>query len=263
VRQDADVLPIRTQWPFVLWVLFSLIAGWTRDTSAQPFYFGNDRPRATRAVSIGYTAVDFTFAGDTPPPARLDFTSPAISAQYSRANFAASLSWGTQSGVDTTRLSLGYLDATLLSWGEVFFSEAATDAEHRLFVPITLYTNFRRVAPRDVDILDDFSITTLGLGLGIGYYGQLTPVALLEVRVTPAIGVALQSFSDSAGSARLADADIQLHLGPLVKRLGVSLGYGYRVKRWNVGGSSVFVTRSPDLFDYHEQRHWFSMGVNW
>ena len=79
----------------------------------------------------------------------------------------------------------------------------------------------------------------------------------------PAIGVALQSFSDSAGSARLADADVQLHVGPLVKRLGFSLGYTYRVKRWNVGGSSVFVTRSPDLFDYHEQRHTFSLGVNW
>jgi len=263
VRRDADVMPPRASWPLVLGVLLSVMAGWTRDTHAQPFYFGNDRPRLATAVLIGYTTVDFTFAGDTPPPARLDFTSPAITAQYSRANFSASLSWGTQSAADTSRLSLGYLDATLLSWGEIFFSEAATDADHRLFVPIMLYTNFRRVAPRDIDILDDFSITTLGLGVGIGYYGQLSPVALLEVRVTPALGVALQSFSDSAGSARLADADVQLHLGPLVKRLGFSLGYTYRVTRWNVGGSSVFVTRSPDLFDYHEQRHTFSLGVNW
>ncbi len=253
----------RASWPLVLWVLLSVLTGWTRDTRAQPFYFGNDRPRVATAVLVGYTAVDFTFAGDSLPPARLDFTSPALTAQYSRANFSASVSWGTQSAADTSRLSLGYLDATLLSWGEIFFSEAATDADHRLFVPITLYTNFRRVAPRDIDILDDFSITTLGLGVGIGYYGQLAANALLEVRITPAIGVALQSFSDSAGSARLADVDVQLHLGPLVKRFGLSLGYGYRVKRWNVGGSSVFVTRSPDLFDYHEQRHTFSLGVNW
>ncbi len=263
MRRNADVKPSRTHWLLALWVLLVIVAGWTRDSRAQPFYFGNDRPRASSAVLIGYTAVDFTFAGDTLPPARLDFTSPAISAQYSRANFSASLSWGSQSAADTTRLSLGYLDATLFSWGELFFSVDATEADHRLFVPITLYTNFRRVAPRDIDILDDFSITTLGLGVGIGYYGQLSPVALLEVRVTPAIGVALQSFSDSAGSARLADADVQLHVGPLVKRLGFSLGYTYRVKRWNVGGSSVFVTRSPDLFDYHEQRHTFSLGVNW
>ncbi|MEZ4701849.1 MAG: hypothetical protein R2834_16040 [Rhodothermales bacterium] len=232
-------------------------------TRAQPFYFGNDRPRATTAAMIGYTSIDFAYVGEDSPAARLDFSAPAITALYSRANFSATLSYGTQNAADTSRLDLGYLDGTLMSWAEIFFSEAATDANHRIFVPVTLYMNFRRVSPRDIDILDDFSITTLGLGVGLGYYGQLAQNALLEVRVTPAIGVALQSFSDSAGSARLADADVQLHLGPFINRFGLSLGYNYRVKRWNVGGSSVFVTRSADLFDYHEQRHTVTLGINW
>jgi hypothetical protein len=244
-------------------VLLAAVFGVPKGVSGQGVFFGNDRPRTSSAVLLGYTAVEFVFAGDEPPPALLDFARPAVTALYSRANFSASLSWGTQGAADTSRLDLGYLDATLLSWAEVFFSEAATDANHRVFLPITLYTNFRRVAPREIDILDDFNVTTLGLGLGVGYYGQLAPAALLEVRVTPAIGVALQSFSDSAGSARLADVDAQLHLGPLVQRFGVSLGYGYRVKRWNVGGSSLFATRDADLFDYREERHTFSLGINW
>ncbi len=243
--------------------LLFLVAAAEGEALAQPVYFGNERPRESSAVMVGYTTVDFTYAGDDPPPTTLEFTGPVVTAMYSRTNAFISASWGTQAAADTASLDLGYLDLSLVSWAEMFFSEAAREALHRIFVPITVYTNFRRVSPRDIDILNDFSITTIGLGVGVGYYGQFTDRILLELRVTPAIGVALQSFSDSAGSARLVDADAQLHIASVADRFGITIGYHSLFKRWNVGGSSIFVTRSEDLFEYGEQRHTVALGVNW
>ena len=155
------------------------------------------------------------------------------------------------------------LDFTLAIWGEMFFSEAATKAAHRVFAPISIFSNYRRVRPRGQNILEEFNITTIGLGLGLGYYGDIGERAAIEVRSTPIIGYAVQSFGDSAGLAKLVDTDVQLHVGSVFSRFGISAGYGLRWMVWDLRTSGIFADAVGDLFDYRDLRHTFSLGVNW
>lgn len=231
--------------------------------SAQPFFFGNDRARASTAALAGYSIVNFEFNGENRPGRVLDFTEPAYGLTYSRSNLAASIFWGRQNAADTSSFDLSLIDFNLAFWGEVFFSEAATSAPHQFFVPITLFSNFRKVAPRNLDILEEFSITTLGLGLGIGYYGSWGENTLFEIRSTPSIGYAARSFGDSAGTARVLDTDAQLHLEKIFGKIGLSLGYHLRFMVWDVSSSNVFNTLTDDLFKYRDQKHTIQIGLNW
>lgn len=231
--------------------------------TAQPLFFGNDRARVSTAVMAGYSIVNFEFNGENKPSRVLDFTEPAYGLTYSRSNLAASIFWGRQNAADTTSFDLSLIDFNLAFWGEVFFSEAATSAPHQFFVPITVFSNFRKVAPRNLDILEEFSITTLGLGLGIGYYGSWGENTLFEMRSTPSIGYAARSFGDSAGTARLIDTDAQLHLEEIFGKLGLSIGYHLRIMVWDVSSSNVFNTFTDDLFKYRDQKHTIQIGLNW
>lgn len=241
-------------------LVFLLIA----DSSfAQPFFFGNKNPRESSTATIGYAVVDFKFDGESSPAQPLSFDSPLYALTYSRSNLYASFAFGSQNAPDTTTNDLSFIDFTGAIWGEVFFSEAATEAAHRVFLPITFYTNYRKVAPKGLDVLEEFNITTFGLGLGLGYYGQFNDRVLLEVRATPVIGLAVRSFGDSTGNARLLDGDVQLHIGEVFSTIGISLGYHFRAMIWDVKTSSVFGGITEDLFDYRENNQTFSIGVNW
>ncbi len=230
---------------------------------AQPFFFGNNNPRESSAAMVGYSIVDFKFDGDDSPLQPLTFDAPVYTLTYSRTNVYAAFSFGSQNAPDTTTSDLSFIDFSGALWGDVFFSEEATEADHRIFLPITFYTNYRKVAPKGVDVLEEFNITTLGLGLGFGYYGKFNDDVMLEIRSVPVIGLAVRSLGDSAGTSRLLDNDIQLHLGSLFNSIGVSLGYHFRVMIWDVKTSSVFGNLSEDLFNYREQNQTFSIGLNW
>lgn len=235
----------------------------TNSLNAQPFFFGNENPRNSTAVMLGYSIVDFQFDGDNAPIRPLNFDAPVFSITYSRANLYAAFSFGSQNAPDTTTNDLSFIDFSGSLWGEVFFSEEATKAAHRVFVPIALYTNYRKVAPKGIEVLEEFNITTLGLGLGLGYYGRFSEEAVLEVRSTPVFGLAVRSFGDSAGTARLLDNDIQLHLASVFDKIGISIGYHFRVMIWDVKTSSIFGGITQDLFNYRENNQTISIGLNW
>ena len=230
---------------------------------AQVFFFGNKTPRESATGMAGLTAVNFEFNGEDSDVPTLNFDNSLFSLTYSQANLFAALSFGSQNAPDTTTNDLSYLDFTGAICGEVFLSERATEAKNRIFLPITLLTNYRKVAPKGVDVLEEFNITTLGLGLGLGFYGQFSDQVLLEMRSVPVIGVAVRSFGDSAGNARLIDNDVQLHFESVFKSVGISIGYHFRVMVWDVKTSSVFGSISEDLFNYRETFQTFSIGVNW
>ncbi len=232
-------------------------------STAQPFFFGNENPRMLSAGMFGYSVLDFRFDGETAPVQPLSFDAPVYTLTYSKSNLFAAFSFGSQSAPDTTTYDLSFLDFTGTLWGEVFFSEKATQAAHRVFLPIALYFNYRKVAPKGIDVLEEFNITTIGLGLGLGYYGAFSDRVLLEVRSTPVFGLAVRSFGDSAGTARLIDNDVQLHIGEMFNSVGVSLGYHFRIMVWDVKTSNIFGNISQDLFNYRENGQTFSIGLNW
>ena len=210
-----------------------------------------------------YSAIDFSFDGDTAPRISLDYSGAAYGLAFSRSNLFAQFSWGNESAPDTSRPDLSLLDFSLSFWADVFFSPDAKTADHRVFAPIMLFTNYRKVTPDEGGTLEEFNITTLGLGLGLGYYGALSENVLIEIRSTPALGFASQSFGDSSGLARLIDTDVQMHIGSVFNRFGISIGYAYRIQIWDVRASSILGNVSRDLYDYRDKKHSISLGVNW
>lgn len=258
---------ISSWWIFFGWqkpvFIVVLLLCFSQGVVAQPFYFGNDRPRTTTAVTFGISAVDFQFDGETAPARLLNFKGPAYGVTYSRSNIFGSVAFGRQNSSDSTESDLSLVDVTLALWGELFFSEAATTADHRAFVPIQLFTNYRRVQESGVALLEEFNITTLGLGAGVGYYGAFGENALFELRSVPVIGYAVQSFGDSSGLAWLWETDVQLHLASVFNNIGLSFGYHVRLMSWNVNASGAFVNIAEDLYDYRDVKHTFSLGINW
>ena len=246
-----------------LWIAGLFLLPHLSSVVAQPFYFGNERPRESTSVMASYTVFNFEFDGDIAPNLLLNFDEPAYGLTFSRSNLAASIAWGRQNAPDTTRPDISLLDLNISLWADVFFSSNARTADHRLFSPIMLFTNYRRVRPSGEESLSEFNITTLGLGLGLGYYGTLSENALVEVRTIPAIGYASQSFGESAGVAQLVESDVQLHIGSVFGRIGLSFGYAFRLQIWNVNARSFLGDIEEDLFSYRDTRHTFSLGVNW
>ena len=231
--------------------------------TAQPFYFGNENPRESTAIFATYAMVDFSFDGDTTPRVPLDFNGPTYGLALSRSNLFASFGWGRETTSDTSQTDLSLLDFSLAAWAEVFFSPEAKTADNKIFAPIMVFTNYRRVTPDEGGTLEEFNITTLGLGLGLGYHGKLSEKALLEIRSVPGLGFSSQSFGESSGLARLIDTDIQMHFGSIFNRVGISIRYAYRIQIWDIRATSILGNLSRDLYDYRDSRHSFSLGVNW
>ena len=232
--------------------------------TSQPFFFGNKSPRTSSAAMLGVSAIDFQFNGEEAPPRPLNYSSGAYGVSYSRSNIYAALLLGRQNSSDSNSVDLALVDFSLALWGDLFFSEAATSATHRVFVPIMLFSNYRKVTPSGADILGEFNITTLGLGLGLGYYGAFGENVRAEFRSTPALGYSVQSFGDAAGLTRALDNDIQIHIGSVFnEKIGISFGYSLRWMVWNINVSGAFATLTDDVYDYRDLKHSFNLGLNW
>lgn len=235
-----------------------LCAGWgDRDVAAQMFSYSSERARTVQSVSFGYMSVDFRFDGDGTPNPSFEFAGPLYGAVYTRPNFHVAFGYGSEEERD-----LRIFDASLTTWGEFRLTGSLNS---RLFVPIALHSQYRRVAPdgQEDSLVDAFNITVIGLGTGIGFVAQLDERLQIEGRAMPIIGLALRAFGDSAGSSRLIDTGVKVHVPTLAGRFGLSAGYGFTAQVWNISASSLFPATQDDLFDYTSTSHSLSIGVNW
>ena len=250
---------------FLVAILFGLAP---RTSEAQRFSYGADRARTVQSLTFRYTAVNFEYNGDAENPQfSYNFDSPVYGVVFTRPNFYASIAVGNDeraasAGVPTRDRRM--LDAALFTWGALSPFPRFADGRYRLFVPILLHSGYRRVTDRNVeeDFDTDFTVTSIGLGAGVGFAGELNERVLIEGRAAPVIALATREFDSSLGHARLFDADVQAHVGPLVGRFGLSVGYGLRVQVWNLRGSDLFDDAVADLFDYRGTQHTFRVGVN-
>ncbi|MEX0747949.1 MAG: hypothetical protein WED81_06025 [Rhodothermales bacterium] len=238
--------------------IFMLATIHVSDAAAQMFSYDRERPRPVQSISFGYTVVAFHFNGSGIPNPSFEYDGPIYGAVYTRPNMVATLGYGA----DDSDRDLRLLDASITTWGEIRLSDSRRG---RLYVPIGLHTNYRRVAPRGEEdsLVDSFNITVLGLGSGIGYHLYIGDALVVSFRAMPIIGLALRAFGDSAGSSRLLDASVHVHRPKVIGRFGFSAGYGFRTQVWNVGASSLVPQGSDDVFDYAGNHHVLMIGVNW
>lgn len=247
---------------FLTACLLALLPG---SAFAQLFSYDRESPRPTQAVSFLTSVIDFNYDGAGDPEDRFDFADLAHGLQYTRPNLHVSFLIGghlPEGATDDEKLQL--IDAALYTWGEIGLTRPLSGGLNRVFVPILLHSSHRRVAVEDEaeTAVDAFSVTVLGIGTGLGFNGQIGKVQI-EARATPLIGIATRSFGDATGSATQFDGDLMLHFGPLVGRLGLSVGYGFRSQRWNVGESDLLQDATDDLFDYAGAQHSFRAGLSW
>ena len=228
------------------------------ESNGQMFSYGVNRPQAVQSVSFSYTLVDFSYNRSGIPEPSFEFEAPIYGIVYTRPNVVASLGYGA----DDTARDLRLLEASIFTWGEFRLAESARG---RLYLPIVLHTNYRRVAPRGEEdsLVDAFNITVLGLGSGLGYHHRFGDALLVHLRAFPVIGLALRAFGDSAGSSRLIDGGLHLHAPRLVGKFGVTAGYGFRAQVWNIGESSLVPQNRDDIFDYAGSQHVLQLGINW
>ncbi|MDX1548756.1 MAG: hypothetical protein R3247_17290, partial [Rhodothermales bacterium] len=183
---------------------------------------------------------------------------------YSRPNVFIAAAYGRQDGsADAEDLRL--IDLSLDTWGRLLNRPlgGGTAGQTHFFVPVLLFSNYRSVAPTSDDevITEGFNVTTLGLGAGVGLAHTGRRVQA-EARAHPGLGLATSSLTDALGHARLAGADVQLHLARLFGRAGLTLGYAVRVQVWNVNASNLFPELTDDLFDYRGTQHLLRAGIN-
>lgn len=251
-----DPLPLLTA---VLAMLLAIVPA--PEAHAQMFSYGGDRPRSVQSLSFAYKIVDFNFDGEASAQQTFEFAGPAFGVYYTRPNVTASITYGPDAE-DSDR-DLRLLDAAIMTWGELVLT--GSPASTRLFIPIAIHTNYRRVAPRGSEnsIIDSFNLTVLGLGVGLGYSADVRESIRVEARAIPVIGLALRAFGDSAGSSYLFDTDLRIHFMELLGRIGLTAGYGFRTQVWNVDGSDLLLGAQDDLLDYSGGQHVFTVGLNW
>lgn len=233
------------------------------DGAAQLFSASSDRFRSVQSLTVGYSDVSFAFDGATRPAFTFDFEDAAYGLVYTQPHLHASFARGTSraQGRDLT-----LVDAVIATWGSIQLRPVST-SRRRVSVPVMLHTSFRRVATEQEqagDVLeDDFNVTVIGLGTGLGLQRQWGMWGALEARGTPVIGLAARALDDALGHAWIIDVDVQFHLLSLRGRYGLTVGYGFRDQTWNVRVSDLFPDVAKDLFDYRGRQHTLRAGLNW
>ena len=242
-----------------------LLIGFPQLASGQMFSYEADRPRQGQALSLGYILMDFAYDGEGDPQPRLDFDAPVYALRYARSGFDLSVAFGRQDASEPegqSRLSL--IDATLMIYGGIPLTGRG-NFRNRIYLPILVYSGYRTVG-RDLrgELTNElFNFTALGIGTGLGFSSQLGDLINLEARATPVLALALRSFEGSAGTSRLFDASVDLHILELVNQFGLSIGYGFRVQSWDINASDLAFDLDDNTFDYRATEQVIRIGVNW
>lgn len=235
---------------------------------AQGGRYGQGGPESRQTLTARYTHLDFAYNGDAALPATFDYAGPVYGVAFTRPGFHGTLAYGrgapAPSAGDPTDLRV--IDAALFTWAEALRIVTLAGGDGRLYVPLALHSNYRRVARENEDeaaFTDAFSVTVLGLGTGLAGDLPLGRRLHLEARVLPVIGLAARTLGDATGNARLVDADAALHLPELSGRLGLTLGYAFRAQDWNVSLDAPGLADGGDFFHYGGRQHTVRVGLNW
>lgn len=244
--------------------LLAAFLGFAPVAHAQLFSYDREAPRPTQSLNALVAPVDFNFSGGGAPVDRFDYDDVVYGLLYTRPGLHVSVLFGRhlpEDAPEEERLQL--IDAAFFTWAEIGLSRSVSGGENRVFIPVVLHSSHRRVAIADEadTAIDAFSVTMLGIGTGIGANAQYGKVQIVA-RATPIIGIASRSFGDATGSSTLFDADLMMHFGPLVGRFGLSVGYGFRSQRWNVGSSDLLQDVDEDVFDYAGSLHSLRAGIS-
>ncbi len=243
-------------------VLFAFVSlAFVPEAHAQLFSYGRVAQQRAGVLSIVWQTVDFKPDTNRPTEGAPMFTGPAYGIMYARANISATVTYGPESSAADHSSRL--LDVSFATWSRLFSIGASETS--RLYLPLTLQTNYRRVAPKGQanSPFGSFQVTVIALGAGLGGSAERGKSVRFEARAAPALGIALRSFGGSTGMAWLVDAGARMHIREVFGRFGLSAGYGFRTQSWRVGEANLILEPTQTRLDYLGSWHMITLGLNW
>ena len=230
--------------------LFIILSG---SLQAQMFSVGGESDTQRRGGSsnyfkIGYTAVDFSFKGNSNlviEQNRLDFNTPAITIGFDSPSLYASLSFINKfTGAEDERylkFSINYINRLAFVRKRSF----------QLGVPLSLNSNL--VSVQNEQQNNDFGQTVFGIGLG-----AFTSVTIPEKLILFIEGVPSYGFSNSngglfGGSNKSIIARARLNFLSVFPSRNLSLGYDYKLSSYDL---------DDDEFDYDLTYHLITLGIS-
>ena len=208
-----------------------------------------DRP--TAAVFAGFEAVDFDYRGEA---GAFGSDAYSFSGELLRFRFESS---GTNIylgiGGSTTGLNdASYFDAGIrYGYGiGIYRTQGFT-----LLLPIVLQSSFTSVSNDDIVVADapQFEQGTFEFGGGLGVNARLASRFRLALRAIPSYGFSFSTRErDASGNVAAIKGESRLYFDHLFGKVGLSLGYDYNTRRFDIEGETL---------DYNSSAHSILIGI--
>jgi len=222
--------------------------------SAQMFSVGNerpeDRPPPQRNAYIGVGPAEFEFHGNEQNVLnsnRFDFDSQIVKLRYETLNLNFFINFSNSlTGAD----SVNYFNFGL----EFVSSIQIADTEDFQFgVPIQFRGDFTNVNNQNVQRgQGQFQQNNLQIGTGLMFEYRLTRAIRFGANAIPNAGITFSAGNTFFGTTYGVISDSRLYFDRIIGQLGLSFGYQFKFKRFNI---------DTDLFDYDLRSNIFSIGL--
>ncbi|MDG5766980.1 hypothetical protein QA596_05840 [Balneolales bacterium ANBcel1] len=107
-------------------------------------------------------------------------------------------------------------------------------------LPLKLSTDYIRVRSTDSSQpdVDHFRQSSVGIGLGIGLFYQISGSMRVSAEAIPQIGFSFSALGSDSGQFSAVNGSVRFHLDQLISRFGLVAGFDYSFRRYS-GGSDI------------------------
>ncbi|MEL7833242.1 hypothetical protein [Fodinibius sp. Rm-B-1B1-1] len=240
---------------FTLIVLF-LVFGQSNVLQAQMFSVGERGPRYSgppSEVYIGLESMEATYKGGSNPsqgvPGAFEYSGPVVKLGYNTEGLDLYLATGGQvTGVE---------EASYFHTGGNFdFGiNLYRSPKFRLQVPLRLSSRYTNIASNETFSIQSVNRFQFGMvSGGVGVSGEWRPTKKIRARLgaLPGYGFSFATGGFFGGAIGVVDAFGKLYVDRLYNDLGVSIGYNYDFRSYDI---------EDDIYDYDLRGHSIEIGV--
>lgn len=245
---------VRSQIFTLLLVIF-LFSGVSQTAYAQMFSVDDDAPgafdRPSVAIFAGLEPIEFSYEGEdgTRGAGAYEFSGNLL--RFRLESFGANIYLGFGGGA-TGLDEDAYFDAGIrYGYGLSLYRSQ----DFSLQLPLVLHSSFTSVSNDDVIVVDmpQFQQGTFEVGGGLSINAQIAPRFRLGIQAIPSYGFSFSTREqDASGSVAAMKGEGRLYFNRLFGNAGLSLGYDYNYRRFDIEGNPL---------DYSASAHSILIGI--
>lgn len=234
-----------------------LFGGWGNKLQAQMFSIGDTGPRYGGPLSeiyIGLESMEATYKGRQNSGTQIragafEYSGPVIKLGYNTADLDLFLSTGGKvTGVDNA--SYFHTGANFDFGIDLYRSQKLL-----LRIPLRLSSRYTNITNNETLSIQSGNRFRYGMiSGGVGFSGELRPTNKIraKVGVLPGYGFSFATGGFFGGSIGVVDAFGKLYFDRLYNDLGLSIGYKYNFRSYDI---------EDDIYDYNLSGHSFEIGI--